>query len=415
MARMKEKADELLDELVKGCDGPEEILGRGGLLKELTKRLVERALEGEMVEHVGYKPHASEGRGSGNSRNGKTQKTVQSEAGQFEIEVPRDRNGSFEPQLVKKRQKRLSGLSEKVISLYARGLSTREIQGELEELYGVEVSPGLISNVTDAVVEDLRRWQARPLSSLYPIIYFDALFVKTRQEGAAKNKAVYLALGINGDGEKEVLGLWMTASEGAKFWLGVFTELRNRGVQDCFIACVDGLTGLGEAVETVFPHTQVQLCIVHKVRNSLKYVTWKERKAVAADLRAIYTSATVDEAAQALEGFAEKWDAAYPAISPSWRRDWDRLTVFFDYPPEIRKVIYTTNAIESLNYSLRRVLKNRGAFPNDESILKVLYLALQNAAKKWSMPIRDWKAALNQFVIIFGDRALLSNSVTQKA
>jgi len=415
MARTTERAEELLDELLEGCKGPEEILGKGGLLKELTKRLVERALQGEMVEHVGYKPHAAEGRGSGNSRNGKTAKTIQSEAGQFEIEVPRDRNGMFEPQLVKKRQKRLSGLSEKVISLYARGLSTREIQGELEELYGVEVSPGLISNVTDAVVEDLRRWQSRPLSSLYPIIYFDALFVKTRQEGAAKNKAVYGALGINGDGEKEVLGLWMTATEGAKFWLGVFTEIRNRGVQDCFIACVDGLTGLGEAVEAVFPHTQVQLCIVHKVRNSLKYVPWTKRKAVAADLRAIYTSATVDEGAQALEGFAQKWDASYPAISPSWRRDWDRLTVFFDYPPEIRKVIYTTNAIESLNYSLKRVLKNRGAFPNDESILKVLYLALQNAAKKWSMPIRDWKAALNQFVIIFGDRALITHSVTQKA
>jgi transposase-like protein len=403
-----------LDELLEGCDSPEEILGKGGLLKELTKRLVERALEGEMVEHVGYKAHAAEGRGSGNSRNGKTRKRVQSEAGQFEIEVPRDRNGTFEPLLVKKRQRRLAGLDEKVISLYARGLSTREIQGELEELYGVEVSPGLISNVTDAVVEDLRGWQSRPLSSLYPIMYFDALFVKSRQEGTVKNKAVYIALGINGDGEKEVLGLWISEREGAKFWLSVFTELHNRGgVQDCFIACVDGLTGLSEAIETVFPHTQVQLCVVHKVRNSLKYVSWKERKAVAADLRAIYGSATLDEATRALERFGERWDATYPAISPSWHRDWDRLTVFFDYPPQIRKVIYTTNAIESLNYSLRKVLKNRGAFPNDESILKILYLALKNAAKKWTMPIRDWKAALNQFVILLGDRALITNSVTQ--
>ncbi len=404
MTSSKQKQDALLDELLKDYSDPKEILGEHGLLKQLTKRVVERALEGEMREHLGYEVHAAEGRGSGNSRNGKSGKTVQSESGQFEIEVPRDRNSTFEPQLVKKRQRRLEGFDDKVLSLYARGQSTREIQSQLNELYGVEVSPTLISNVTNGVLEEVRAWQSRPLSAVYPIVYFDALFVKSRQEGPVKTKAVYVALGINLEGEKELLGLWIADSEGAKFWLSVFTELKARGVMDCFIACVDGLKGLPEAIETVFSHTQVQLCIVHKVRNALKYVIWKDRKEVAADLRAIYAAPTREEAGEGLERFAEKWDGRYPAISPSWRADWERLTVFFDYPPEIRKVIYTTNAIESLNYSLRKVLKNRGAFPSDESILKVLYLGMQNVAKKWSMPIRDWKAALNQFVILFGDR-----------
>jgi putative transposase len=278
------------------------------------------------------------------------------------------------------------------------------MQGHLEDLYGTEVSPTLISTITDAVLEEVRTWQARPLASVYPILYFDALFVKSRQEGPVQTKAVYLALGITLEGEKELLGLWLSASEGAKFWLSVFTELKNRGVQDCFVACVDGLTGLPEAIEAVFPKTQVQLCIVHKVRNSLRYVPWKERRAVATDLRAIYGAATLTEAEQALERFADRWDAKYPAISPSWLADWDRLTVLFDYPPAIRRVIYTTNAIESLNYSLRKVLKGRGAFPNDESIVKLLYMGLQHVAKKWTQPIRDWKAALNQFVILFGER-----------
>lgn len=405
MTGEKEQQDALLDELLKDCGGdPKAILGEHGLVKQLTKRLVERALEGEMTAHVGYEPHAVEGRGNGNSRNGKDKKTVQSEAGQFEISVPRDRNATFEPQLVKKRQRRLEGFDDKVVSLYARGLSTREIQAQLQELYGVEVSPGLISNVTDAVLDEVRAWQGRALESLYPIVYFDALFVKSREEGAVKNKAVYLALGVNLSGEKELLGLWVTHTEGAKFWLSIFTELKNRGMNDCFIACVDGLKGLPEAVESVFPHTQVQLCIVHKVRNAFTYVTWKDRRAVAKDLRSIYGAPTLAEAEQALEAFAEKWDEKYPAISPSWRADWTRLSVFFDYPPAIRKAVYTTNAIESLNYSLRKLLKNRGAFPNDEAIVKLLYLGVNNAAKKWTKPIQDWKAALNQFVIMFGDR-----------
>ena len=404
MASGNKHQDTLLDELLKDYTNPKDILGEHGLLRQLTKRLVERALEAELTAHLGYAPHTRNGSGTGNCRNGKGKKTVQTETAQFDIDVPRDRDGSFEPQLVKKRQRRLDGFDDKVLALYARGLSTREMQDHLEELYGVEVSPTLISNVTDAVLDEVRTWQARPLASVYPILYFDALFVKSRQEGPVQTKAVYVALGITIEGEKELLGLWLSESEGAKLWLSVFTELNNRGVEDCFIACVDGLKGLPEAIEAVFPKTQVQLCIVHKVRNSLKYVPWKERKAVATDLRAIYGAATLADAEHALERFAERWDAKYPTISPSWLADWDRLTVLFDYPPAIRRVIYTTNAIESLNYTLRKRLKTRGVFPNDESIMKVLYLALQHVAKKWTRPIRDWKAALNQFVILFGER-----------
>ena len=404
MTRKKSKQDTLIDELLEDLSDPKDILGKNGLLKQLTKRLVERTLEAELTDHLGYEPHEPKGHGTGNNRNGKGDKTVQSETGALDIKVPRDRNGTFEPKLIKKRQRRLEGFDDKVLALYSRGLSTRDIQGQIEELYGVEVSPSLISNVTNAVMDDVRAWQSRPLSCVYPILYFDALFVKSRQEGPVKNKAVYLALGINLEGEKELLGLWIAETEGSKFWHSVFNELKNRGVQDCFIACVDGLKGLPEAIEAVYPHTQVQLCIVHKLRNSFKYVPWKDRKAVAKDLRAVYAAATLEEAEQALDDFSKLWDAKYPAISPSWRSDWNRLTVFFDYTPEIRKVIYTTNAIESLNYSLRKMLKNRGAFPNDDSIIKILYLAINRVSKKWTMPIRNWKAALNQFVILFGDR-----------
>ena len=404
MTRKKSKQDTLIDELLEEVSDPKDILGKNGLLKQLTKRLVERTLEAELTDHLGYEPHEHKGHGTGNNRNGKGNKTVQSETGAIDIDVPRDRNATFEPQLIKKRQRRLEGFDDKVLALYSRGLSTRDIQGQIEELYGVEVSPTLISNVTNAVMDDVRAWQTRPLSCVYPILYFDALFVKSRQEGPVKNKAVYLALGINLEGEKELLGLWIAETEGSKFWLSVFNEIKNRGVQDCFIACVDGLKGLPEAIETVFADTQVQLCIVHKLRNCFKFVPWKDRKAVAKDLRAVYGAGTLKEAEHALDKFSDLWDAKYPAISPSWRSDWDRLTVFFDYSPDIRKVIYTTNAIESLNYSLRRMLKNRGAFPNDDSITKILYLAINRVSKKWTMPIRNWKAALNQFVILFGDR-----------
>lgn len=400
---VSEEQDRLLDELLKGKT-PEQILGESGLLKQLTKRMVERALQAELTAHLGYDPHEKGETPRDNSRNGTGTKTVLTDTGSLPIEVPRDRLGSFAPQLVKKRQRRLQGFDDKVISLYARGLTTREIQGHLEELYGTEVSPTLISAVTESVIDDLKAWQARPLEAVYPIVYLDALFVKSRQEGPVVARAVYLALAINLAGEKELLGLWVAKTEGAKFWLNVLTELKNRGMQDCFLACVDGLSGFREAIETVFPKTAVQLCVVHKTRQSLKYVPWKERKAVAADLRCIYAAATVSEAEAALTAFAATWDGKYPAISKAWRADWAELTTFFDYPPEIRKVIYTTNAIESLNHQLRKIIKNRGAFPDDEAAMKLLYLAIQNAARRWTMPVRDWPAARNQFMIRFGDR-----------
>lgn len=402
MTKSQRNEEALLDELLKGCDDPKDILGENGLIRQLQKRLVEKALAAELTEHLGHEHNATK-RGS-NTRNGTSSKRVTTASGQVEIDVPRDREGSFEPQLIKKRQRRLEGFDEKVLAFYSRGMSTREIQGQLEEVYGVEVSPTLISNVTAAVSEDVKAWQERPLDAVYPILYFDAMYVKSREDGPVKTKAVYLALGINMEGQKELLGLWMSDTEGAKFWLGVFTELKNRGMEDCFIASVDGLKGLPEALESVFPEVQVQLCIVHKVRNSLKYVPWKERKQVAADLRAIYGAATLGEAETALERFDEHWGAQYPAIVPSWRAEWSRLTVFFDYPPDIRKVIYTTNAIESLNYSMRRVLKHRRVFPHDDAIKKVFYLALNSISRKWTMPIQNWKAALNHFVIMFGDR-----------
>ena len=404
MTSVAPKQEALLDELLKNYTNPQDILGEHGLLKHLTKRLVERALDAELTAHLGYAPHVRRGSPEGNARNGTGQKTGQTVTGPLDLVVPRDRHSSFEPQLVQKRQRRLEGVDDKVLSLYARGLSTREMQGPLEDLSGTEVSPTLISTITDAGLDEVRPWQSRPLASVYPILDFDALFVQSRQEGPVQTKAVSLALGVILEGEKELLGLWLSESEGAKFWLSVFTARKNRGVQDCFIACVDGRKGLPEAIEAVFPKPQVQLCIVPKVRHSLRYVPWKERRAVAADLRAIYGAATLVEAEQALERFADRWDSKYPAISPSWLADWDRLTVLFDYPPAIRRVISTTNALESLNYSLRQVLKGRSAFPNDEAIVKVLYMGRQHVAKKWTQPMRDWKAALNQFVILFGER-----------
>jgi putative transposase len=319
------------------------------------------------------------------------------------IEVPRDRHGSFQPQLIPKHQTRWAGFDDKIISLYARGMTVREIQAHLEEMYGTEVSPSLISSVTDAVADEVKAWQARPLEPIYPIVYLDCIHVKVR-EGAVRVKAVYLAIGITMTGEKEVLGLWLAQTEGAKFWLQVVTELRNRGVQDIFIACVDGLKGFPDAIEAVFPKAVVQLCIVHMVRHSLNYVSWKRRKEVAADLRRIYTATTAEEAELMLGEFEARWDAEYLPIGQSWRRNWSRLTPFFDYPPEIRKVIYTTNAIESVNMSLRKLTKNRGSFPSDEALTKLFYLALRNISQKWTMPIRDWKAALTRFTIQFGDR-----------
>ena len=393
-------SDKLIDQLLEGCNSPDDILGEAGLLKQLTKKVAERALSAEMEQHLGYAKHAPEGKNSGNSRNGKSSKKVRSVHGEIELGIPRDRNGSFEPQLVRKGDKQLNGFDDRIISLYARGMTTRDIQAHFEESYGVEVSPTFISQVTSEVLDEVKQWQQRPLDALYPVVYLDCLVVRSRDSGAVQNKSVYLALGINTDGEKELLGLWMAQTEGAKFWLSVMNELKNRGVQDIFIACCDGLKGFPEAIEAVFPKTQVQLCIVHQIRHSLRYVNWKQRKVIAADLKRIYGAATLAEAELALAEFAEKWDDQHPTISLSWRNNWERLSVFFDYPPEIRKVIYTTNAIESLNASLRKITKTRRSFPTDDSVMKILYLALHQISKKWTMPIRDWKAAMSQFMIM---------------
>lgn len=404
MTKDKSIDNELIDNLLKDYKKPEDLIGENGLLKQLTKQLLERAMAAELTEHVGYDKHDVAGRNSGNSRNGKSAKTLKGTFGTVPIEVPRDRNGTFEPQIIEKHQTRFTGFDDNIISLYARGLSTREIQQHLEEIYQVEVSPALISSVTDEVIEEVKAWQTRPLEEVYPIVYLDALQFKVRDGAHVRNKAIYVAIGVKLNGLKEVLGLWVAQTEGAKFWLQVMTELKNRGVTDIFIACVDGLKGFPEAIETVFPKTEVQLCIVHLVRYSLNFVGWKQRKEVARDLKAIYGSATEAEAEQRLAEFAAKWDAKFPTIAKSWRSNWARVIPFFAHPPEIRKVIYTTNAVESLNMSLRKVTKARSSFPHDEAVLKLLYLALRNIAKKWTMPIREWKAALNRFAIVYEDR-----------
>lgn len=404
MTKRKIVEPDLIDRLLADYQKPEDLLGENGILKQLTKAIVERALQAELAIHLGHDKHEAVVNDSGNTRNGSSAKTLKSDFGALPIDIPRDRDGSFEPQLVAKHQTRWSGFDDKILSLYARGMTVREIQSHLEEMYGAEVSPTLISSVTDAVMDEVKAWQARPLDALYPIVYLDCIHAKVRDSGAVRVKAVYLALGVNLNGNKELLGLWVAQTEGAKFWLQVTTELKNRGVQDIFIACVDGLKGFPEAIEAVFPKTAVQLCIVHMVRYSLNFVSWKLRKAVAADLRTIYTAATIEEAEMRLVEFAAKWSAGYPAIVQSWQRNWARIVPFFDYPAEIRKVIYTTNAIESVNMSLRKVTKNRGSFPNDDALIKLYYLALRNISKKWTMPIQNWKAALNRFTIMFDER-----------
>lgn len=395
---------ELIDELLKDYKNPEDLMGEGGIFKQLTKALIERCLTAELDTHLEEEKQEAEPTSPKNRRNGHSKKTIKGEFGKAEIAVPRDRNGEFEPIIVQKGQTRFNGFDDKILSLYARGMTTRDIQDQLQDLYGVEVSHALISNVTEAVEAERKAWQNRSLDAVYPIVFLDALMVKVRHEGRVINKAVHLALGVNLEGKKELLGIWMTQNESSKFWLSVVTELHNRGVKDIFIACVDGLTGFPEAIETVFPQTRVQLCIVHLVRNSLSYVSYKDRKAVAADLKLVYAAATESEAEQALVDFAERWDKQYPTISKSWLNHWQRVIPFFAFPADIRKAIYTTNAIESMNMTLRKVLRNHRSFPTDESVMKVIYLAIQNISKKWTMPIRDWKAALNRFAIEFDGR-----------
>lgn len=370
--------------------------------KMLTKVTVETALNAELDEHLGYQKHQS--RTNSNSRNGYSGKSIITDDGEVDIDVPRDREASFEPQLVRKHQTRFQSMDDKILSLYAKGMTTREIVATFKEMYDADVSPTLISKVTDSVLEQVIEWQSRPLDEIYPIVYLDCIVVKVRQDKQVINKAVYLALGVNMEGQKELLGMWLSETEGAKFWLNVLTELQNRGVKDILIACVDGLKGFPDAINTVFPETQIQLCIVHMVRNSVKYVPWKDYKAVTTDLKKIYQSATEDEALLALEQFSGRWDSKYPQISRSWTAHWDNLNTLFNYPEDIRRAIYTTNAIESLNSVIRKAIKKRKLFPTDESARKVIYLAIRDASKKWTMPIRNWRQALNRFMIMFEDR-----------
>jgi transposase-like protein len=403
--------DDVIEVLLQDIDfsklTTEQITGESGLLKQLTKRIVETAMNAEMRNHLGYDINNPEGNNSGNSRNGTSKKKILTELGDVDIAVPRDRNGEFEPQIIKKHQRRFEGFDDQIISMYGRGMTTRDIQGHLKNIYGVDVSPDLVSNVTDEVLKDVKEWQNRLLEKTYPVVYFDALVVNGRTEGKVAKKAVYVALGLNMQGKKDVLGLWIGEAEGAKFWMGIMTELKNRGVEDILIACIDGLKGLPDAINAVYPQTHIQLCIVHMIRNSTKYVSYKERKTLCADLKLIYSAVSEKQGLDALDDFAAKWDNKYPMISKSWKNNWANLSEFYAYPPDIRKIIYTTNAIESLNFSLRKVTKNRSAFPNDDAIFKIMYLALTNASKKWTMPIREWGAALNQFAVYFGDRVTM--------
>jgi putative transposase len=395
---------QLVDQLVKDCKSQDDFFGENGLIKSFVKAVMESALSAELSTHLGYEKHDPKGYNTGNSRNGTTPKTLKGEFGEVELDVPRDRNGSYSPQLLPKHQTRFDGFDEKIISLYARGMTTRDIQAQLQDLYGVEVSPTLISNVTDAVLDEVKTWQNRSLDSVYPIVYLDAIVIKVKENKQIINKAIYLALAVNLEGQKELLGMWVSPNEGAKFWLNILTELKNRGVQDILFACVDGLNGFVEAIETVYPKTITQLCIVHVIRSSLRYVGYKERKSVVSDLKTIYESATAEEAELALNAFSAKWDKQFPAISRLWFEKWVNIIPFFNYPSEIRKVLYTTNSIESLNMTLRKVLKNKRFFPNDEAVFKQLYLGLKNISKKWTMPIRNWNGAMSRFMIEFGDR-----------
>lgn len=397
-------SDKVLDELLGEARTESDLLGKDGIIKTLTKQLVERMLESEMDHHLGYSKHASSGNNSGNSRNGSSEKQVILEDGKVEISVPRDRNSSFTPQLIEKRKTRLLGIDNVILSLYGKGMTVRDIQSHVEELYGHEISKDLVSTITDGVLEEVQAWRNRPLQSIYPIVFIDGFIVNCRLNKAVCNRTVYVVFGINMDGEKEVLGLYLGESEGAKYWLSVMTELKHRGLSDIFILCADGLKGLPEAIEATFPETIFQTCIVHLVRHSLSYVPYTDKKMVAADLKKIYSANTVELAAEYLDDFELTWGDKYPAIVKSWRSNWNRVIPFFDYPKEIRKVIYTTNIIESLNRTLRKSVKNRGHFPTEDAVMKVLYLAIKGVSKKWTMPIRDWKSALNQFSIRFAER-----------
>jgi putative transposase len=396
--------DAVVDELLAGARSEEEIAGPGGVLAQLTKRLVERALEVELTDHLGYEPHAEPPGGTGNTRNGKGRpKTLITDSGPVQIQAPRDRDGSFEPQLVRKRQRRFEGFDEKILALYSRGLSTREIERFLHELYGVNVSRELISKVTDAVMDDVRAWQARPLDDVYPVVFLDAFILKIRENGSVQRKACYLALGVRLDGQRDVLGMWFQDAEGAKFWMHVLGDLKRRGVRDILICCVDGLTGFPEAIEATFPLTTVQTCVVHLIRRSLRYVPRRELEKVAKDLRPIYTAGDQDAAWQALEAFDQKWGERFPPVVQSWQDAWEHFIPFLRFEDEVRRVVYTTNAIEALNRQLRKAIKTKGHFPSEDAARKLIYLAIQNATPQWTRT-RAWTKALLAFKIEFGDR-----------
>ena len=395
--------DEMIDELLAGASTEEEIAGPGGLLAELTKRLVERAMEVELTGHVGYEPHAEPPGGTGNTRNGTSPKRLVTEHGQVEIDAPRDRNGTFEPKIVKKRQRRFVGFDDKILALYSRGLSTRDIEAHLQEIYGVRVGRDLISRVTDAVMDDVREWAKRPLEDIYPIVFLDCMVLKIREGGTVQRRALYLALGVTLEGDRDVLGMWFQETEGAKFWMQVLNDLKTRGIQDILICCVDGLTGLPEAIEAIFPKTTVQTCLVHLIRSSLRYVPRREREQVARDLKPIYTAADADAAQAELEAFDEKWGTRFPVITQAWLNAWEHVIPFLAFPAEVRRVIYTTNAIEALNRQLRKAIKTKGSFPHEDAARKLVYLALQNAVPQWTRT-RNWTVALLAFKIHFGDR-----------
>lgn len=397
-------SDKILDELIGEAKTEQDVFGKDGLIKSLSKRIIERMLESELGHHLGYSKHSAAGNNTGNSRNGKTHKKVILENAKIDVEVPRDRNSEFSPQLIEKRRSRLSGIDELVLSLYGKGMTVRDIQAHVEELYSHEISKDLISSITDGILEEIKEWRDRPLDKVYPIVFIDGFVLKSRLNKAVCNRTVYVVFGINMQGEKEVLSLILGEEEGAKYWLSVLTSLKNRGLEDIFILCADGLKGLPEAVEASFTHTTFQTCIVHMVRHSLNYVPYSEKKAVAADLKKIYSAATVELAEGYLDDFELTWGEKYAAIVASWRNNWSKIIPFFDYPPEIRRVIYTTNIIESLNRTLRKSVKNRGHFPTEDAIMKVLYLAIKGVSKHWTMPIRNWKSALNQFAIRFAGR-----------
>ena len=398
---------EVLDELLKDCHGADDFYGPDGLVKQLSKALIERMMQAELTEQLGYEKSESGQKQTENRRNGKSTKTLRTDQGPMDITVPRDRDGEYEPKVIPKHQREWRGFDSKILSMYGLGLSTKAIQENLKDIYNVDVSPELISRVTDEVKELVNEWRNRPLDPFYPVIFFDALRVNIRDEGHVSKKAVYIALAIRLDGQKEVLGMWIEQNEGSKFWMGILNELKNRGVKDTLIAAVDGLTGFPEAINAVFPETEVQLCMVHMVRNSVKYISYKDRKAVTSDLKEIYLAPSEDAAGNALDRFCEKWDGKYPTISRSWRNRWNEVIPFMKFSPEIRKAIYTTNAIESVNYNLQRNLKTRQSFPNDEAAMKLIFMILRRISKKWTMPIRNWAGALNQFALIYGDRVPL--------